>query len=474
MRSPLFLATLLLAPLAAQPAGFRIETVSSGINLGCAMAFAPDGRLFVIERVTGNIRVIQNGALQPTPWATIPKTGTSGSEQGLLGIAIDPQFLSNRYVYVHYTRTTTGTNNVVARLQEVGGVGTNLTVISPEIFSTTIHNGGPLTFGHDGKLYLAGGDGATGSNAQNIASLNGKILRMNTDGTPPADNPYATRPGMHPLVWSYGHRNQFGLCVHPVTGLCYTTENGQNTRDEVNRIVKGGNYGWPQYEGIEPVPDPTTEDALRVFAPTPDPTGTCIYSGALYPAQYQNGAGWFMSKYSFGQIAWLDLDPAGLVTRQDVTWHTFPGSLFAIVDGPDGNLWTLHANSFVRGGDIVDRFVHTATPLPALNACATSNRSVGGSITLGFTGTNGDLCAAWVGATKYSSPIPTQFGDLWVPFDLFIPTTLTITGDSRAYLGFEVPNDASLRNATVHFQGAVGTATTLRTTNPVSFTLRGG
>jgi glucose/arabinose dehydrogenase len=471
MQRSTILASLLLATaLAAQPAGFRIETVATGINLGCAMAFAPDGRLFVTERVTGNIRVIENGQLRATPWATITRTGTSGSEQGLLGIAVDPSFLTNRYVYVMYTRTTTTTHNVIARLTEVGGVGTNLTVIGPQVTSVSIHNGGPLAFGHDGKLYHCNGDAGTGSNAQSLASLNGKILRMNRDGSVPTDNPFVT--GAQPLVWSYGHRNQFGLCIHPVTGLPYTTENGQNTRDEVNRIVRGGNYGWPQYEGTEPTPDPSTVDPLRVFAPTPDPTGCCFYTGAHYPATYLHG--WFMCKFSFGQLALLTLDAAGTTVLSDTTFHTYTGGLiFAVNDGPDGNLWTLHVAGTTRGGDTVNRFVYNATPLPALNACATSNRSVDGSVTLGFMAGNGDACVPWIGATRYAAPIVTPFGDLWVPFDLVLPA-VTVTADSRAYLGLTVPNDPALVNVAVHFQGASANPNAIKTTNPVSFTLRGG
>jgi glucose/arabinose dehydrogenase len=455
----------LAAAVPAQPPGFRVEPVVRGLNAACAMAFAPDGRLFVVERLTGNIRVVQGGVLGGT-WANVTVVGTSTEERGLIGIAIDPDFLRNRYVYVFFSRSRAGaTSNVVARLQEVGGIGTNLTEISPEILSSTHHVGGAMTFGFDGKLYLATGDRLVSANAQSLANLHGKVLRFNVpDGSVPADNPFPGSP-----IWSYGHRNMFGLAIHPRTGLVYATENGQFSMDEVNRIVPGGNYGWPMYEGTEPVPDPSTVDPLLTFAPTPDPANTCFYTGPLYPAAYRDG--WFICKYTAGQVSFLDLDPTGTIVRSDATFYDYPRQIFDIANAPDGTLWVLMSTLSSRGADGIDRFVYDPAPRPALAITATSNRSVGGSITLGVTGANGDGAVPWLGFSKFQSPVPTPFGDLWVPLDLALPA-IAVVADARGYLGLPLINEASLRGVVVHTQAAVLSGALITLTNPHSLELR--
>lgn len=471
-------AVLVLPSLAAAqspPPGFSYETVWLGraADRYCSMAFAPDGRLFLAERVTGAIRYLQNGAISGV-WATVPKTGGAMTEQGLLGIAVDPNFLANRYVYVFYTRSVPTLKNVVARLEEVGGVGMNLTVISPEIGAsvTGIHNGGRLVFGLDGKLYAGTGDRANTSTPQDQMSLNGKILRMNApDGSAPADNPFAVDPTFHPLVWSYGHRNQYGLTVHPATGDLFQTENGESMTDEVNRIVKAGNYGWPMYEGPEPVPDPATEDPLASYSPTPDPTGTAIYTGLNYPVSYRNT--WFFIRYTANKVQHLVLDPFFTSVVSQSQFDDLLGNGYDVLNGPDGNLWYLtHDTAGVRGGNEVGRYVHSGEPIPSENVTPVSNQILGGSVTLGFHGTNGDLVVHWLSLTKFAAPVPTVYGDWWVPVDLVLPS-LTIAGDNRAYMGFSVPNNPAFAGLVVYFQGGhVPLAGPIRLTNPAEITLK--
>ncbi len=477
LRLPLVLAVAaLVAPIAgaqSPPAPFSYEVVYPGPTSDhfCSMAFAPDGRLFLADRTSGAIKYLKDGVLSST-WATIPKTGVLSSEQGLLGIAIDPNFLINGYVYVYYTRTATITENVVARLQELGGVGTGLTVISPVggIPSTTIHNGGRLVFGVDGKLYVGVGDRSVSSTAQDKTVLNGKILRMNTDGTAPADNPFATDATFHPLVWTYGHRNQYGLTVNPISGDIFQTENGLNTRDEINHIVKGGNYGWPIYEGTEPVPDPTTVDPLATYAPTPDPTGTCFYRGNNYPAGFENN--WFFIKYSSNLLQRVQLDPTQTFITTQSQFDDLPGSGFDVLSGPDGNLWYLtNDGAATRGGNEVGRYISSTAPNPAANITPVSNQIIGGSLTFGFNGTNGDTVFSWVSVTKLGAPLSTPFGDFWVPADLMLPS-VTIVGDNRQYLGAVVPSLAALSGITIYMQAAdVPLAAPIKLTNPAQITL---
>ncbi|MEO6595628.1 MAG: PQQ-dependent sugar dehydrogenase [Planctomycetota bacterium] len=448
------LAFALLAGLAAAqspPAGFTYETLTdNAIARGSSMAFAPDGRLFICERTTGNIRIFQDGALQAVNWATVTVLNSSGSEQGLLGIAIDPAFRTNGFVYVYYT-TPLPTQNRIARLQEVGGVGTNFTVLTPDqaipTGGSSIHNGGRLVFGQDGKLYAGTGDHGTSSLAQQLTNWNGKVLRFDGPNlTIPGDNPFAGSP-----IFSYGHRNQFGLTVHPVTGDIFQTENGLNTTDEVNRILSGGNYGWPTYEGPEPVPNPATVDPLAWYSPTPDPTGTCFYSGTNYPASYTYA--WFFVEYTAGRVRKLDLDP----TATSVVSQSIFDDLVQAYDiqmGPDGNLWVLHNDTAgQRGGDEIGRYVHQGEANPSLNVMAVSNKSIGASLTFGCHGNNGDIFLAWVSTSVFGSPVPTPFGDQWVPLELVVDFALAVA-DNRAYIAWNVPNDPILNNVPLYAQAA--------------------
>ena len=232
-RKLLGLATLVFAWLAPDasisaqnpPAGFTYQTLSVGdLDSATAMAFLPDGRLLITERATGNIRLYRNGQVESAPWAHVSvHSGGLYAEAGLIGIAVDPDFLSNGYVYVFYTAPG-GSENRIGRLREVGGVGTNLTVLTPPnaIGSQLYHNAGPMVFGQDGKLFVATGDALAAAVAQNPNDWRGKILRFDVPNlTIPGDNPTAGS-----AVYSIGHRNTFGLAIHPVTGGLYQTENG--------------------------------------------------------------------------------------------------------------------------------------------------------------------------------------------------------------------------------------------------------
>jgi glucose/arabinose dehydrogenase len=467
-------ATVALAALTtaqAPPAGFSYQMLTdNAISIGSSMAFAPDGRLFLCERTTGNIRVFANGALQGTPWATVPVLNSSGSEQGLLGIAIDPAFLTNRYVYVYYT-TTDQQQNRIGRLQEVGGVGTNFTILSPNnaipTGGSSIHNGGRLVFGQDGMLYAGTGDRGVSSTAQQTTNWTGKVLRFTVPNLGiPLDNPFAGSP-----IWSYGHRNQFGLTVHPITGDVFQTENGQVTTDEINRIVRGGNYGWPQYEGPEPVPDPNTVDPLATYSPTPDPTGTCFYSGTNYPANYINS--WFFLEYSAGRVRKVDLDATATAVVAQSVFDDL-GIALDIQMGPDGNLWILHNDTTsARGGDELGRYVHAGEANPSINLMAVSNRSVGGSLTWGFHGRNGDLFVPWASTSVFTTPTPSPYGNQWVPIDIVLPFQL-VTADDRAYLGLSIASNPVLMGTPVFTQALrVDTTTmTLTTTNYDGLVLR--
>jgi len=452
------------------PPGFTYETVvQTGLNSATAMAFAPDGRLFLTERSTGHIRVIQDGVLLPAPWATIAvNSGGSSAEQGLLGIAIDPAFPINRYVYVYYTDAS-GNENRIARLQEQSGVGTNLTVLSPAgaIPSILYHNGGPLVFGRDGTLFVGTGDGLGGSNAQDLGQWRGKILRFEVPNlTVPSTNPI---PGS--AIYSYGHRNQFGLTIHPVTGDLFQTENGGALMDEINRIVPGGNYGWPGVEGREVVPNAAWVDPLAWYQPTTALTGCAFYSGANYPAAYSNV--FFFTDYNQSHVHAVTLDATAQIVVSETLFDDQPGAGYAVTMGPDGNLWYLTNDNGGYGANEVGRYLHANEPMPSLNVMATSNRCVGGSMTVAVHGHSGGIVGPFMSLTRLPTPVPTPWGNAWIPPDASLPA-FVMWGDNRGYLAWPVANDPTLLDLEVHFQAVeLAPSGVLTLTNPTTYVLRG-
>src|SRR3989454_4318350 len=212
----------------------QLALVQTGLAWPIALAFASDGRIFFAERNTGNIRIIESGALLPTPFYTLTNTATAG-ERGLLGLALDPGFPSTPYVYAYQTYNDAAYASIynrIVRISANGNVGTFDSVIlaMPPLSGATNHNGGVIAFGPDGKLWAVVGENANPSLAQNPMSLLGKVLRMNSDGSAAADNPFYSSMSWENRVYTYGHRNMFGIAWHPVTGRAYITENGHSRR----------------------------------------------------------------------------------------------------------------------------------------------------------------------------------------------------------------------------------------------------
>ncbi len=228
------------------PAGFQDVLVVSGLSNPTAMEFAPDGRLFVTQQ-GGQLRVIKNGVLLPTPFLTL--TVNSAGERGLLGIAFDPNFAVNQFIYVYYTATTPAVHNRISRFKANGDVvdasaGELVLLDFDNLSSATNHNGGALHFGIDGKLYAAHGDNANGSNAQSLNNLLGKIIRMNPVSDPtaqiPTDNPFfATASGKNRLIWALGLRNPFTFSIQPGTGLTFVNDVGRSNMGGDRRRAAG-------------------------------------------------------------------------------------------------------------------------------------------------------------------------------------------------------------------------------------------
>jgi glucose/arabinose dehydrogenase len=305
------LASGALAHAATVPAGFVESLVAGNLANPTAMQFAPDGRLFVCEQ-GGRLRVIKNGALLPTPFATVPVNAFG--ERGLLGVAFDPDFSTNQYVYVYYTATTPTIHNRISRFTANGDVavaGSEVVILELDNLGALNHNGGAIHFGTDGKLYAAVGDNANGANAQSLTSLHGKMLRIDKDGTIPTDNPfYGSATGKYRAIWALGLRNPFTFSMHPVTGASFVNDVGEGAWEEINDGVSGANYGWPATEGY--TTDPRFNSPRYAYNHA---DGSCaITGGAFYqPLANQFPAG-YLGDYFFADYCsgWIHtLDPAG-------------------------------------------------------------------------------------------------------------------------------------------------------------------
>jgi glucose/arabinose dehydrogenase len=297
--SPAAAATLL--------SGFSESLVASGLANPTAMQFAPDGRLFVCEQ-GGRLRVIKDGVLLPTPFVTL--SVNSSGERGLLGVAFDPEFATNHYVYVYYT-VPSPVHNRISRFTANGDVavpGSELVLLDLNNLTATNHNGGALNFGPDGKLYAAVGENAVGSNAQSMNNLLGKMLRLNADGTIPADNPFfASATGQNRAIWALGLRNPFTFAFHPVGGQMFINDVGAGTWEEINDGVAGANYGWPDTEGV--TTDPRFQSPRYAYNHSGGAcaiTGGAFYSppAAQFPASYAGD--YFFADYCGGWIRKLD------------------------------------------------------------------------------------------------------------------------------------------------------------------------
>ena len=266
------------------------ERVVGNIDEPVALVFLSNDILLVAERRSGRIRWVERGQLRQEPFATVAVPHVSGyNEHGLLGLAVDPGYPAQPYLYAFHTVPNAQDQPVgqeVVRFTIANGRGTQPLVIIPNlpVSAGCCHNGGRIHFGPDGKLYVSIGDTLRQNTAQDPRALSGKILRYNRDGTIPADNPFRVLPGNRPnAVFTMGHRNVFGIAVNPDTRQIYVTENGPNTNDEINHLVAGANYGWPTALGV-------TRDSR--FRPplwtsgntTIAPTGATFYTGTDFPA----------------------------------------------------------------------------------------------------------------------------------------------------------------------------------------------
>ena len=278
----------------------RVTAVVRGLSHPWAIAFMPDGGMLITER-DGRLRVVRDDTLDPNPITGVPEVRTDGNG-GLMDVAVHPDFADNGLVYLTYTKghdDGRGSPALARGRLEGGALHDVEDLVVTEPFYTNSGLNGRVAFGRDGKVYMSTGgrirslDGDLLDAPQDPASLRGKVLRLNDDGSVPADNPFVDEPGHRPELYTIGHRNSLGLMLHPETGDIWQHENGPNGGDELNVLLPGRNYGWPLmsfgrlYPGARVSPHPTRdgyESPVVVWLPAIAAAGLAVYTGDLFPA----------------------------------------------------------------------------------------------------------------------------------------------------------------------------------------------
>ncbi len=315
-----------------------VETVAENLEIPWEIAFAPDGKIFFTER-PGKLRVIEEGKLNPEPVISID---VSRGEGGLLGLALDPNFKENHYLYLHFTYSEfLSTFNKVVRFTEKDSQLSDEMVLIDQIPGGPFHDGGRIKFGPDDKLYITTGDAGNANLAQDLNSLAGKILRINRDGSIPDDNPFTNSP-----IFSYGHRNPQGLDWHPTSKILVASEHGSSAHDEINVVEAGKNYGWPMIVGDEKGPE--FENAiLHTGDETWAPSGAAFYTSDNIPKWKGK---YFIATLRGNHLRMLDLDieKNQVIFSESLFSNTF-GRLRDASMGPDGNLYLLTSNRDGRG-----------------------------------------------------------------------------------------------------------------------------
>ncbi|MBP7648836.1 MAG: PQQ-dependent sugar dehydrogenase [Phenylobacterium sp.] len=334
---------------------YEVKTVAEGLANPWAIAFLPDGKMLVSEK-PGRLRIVGADGALSEPVAGLPAVYAKG-QGGLLGLAIDPAYAKNGLIYWSYAENPEGkfTNTAVARGKLVvaadgSGVIENAQVIfhqAPSLEST-LHYGGRLVFAPDGKLFITLGERSIlpgRVQAEQLDGLLGKIVRLNSDGSVPKDNPFVGKAGARPEIWSYGHRNVQGAALNPATGKLWTTEHGARGGDELNIPQAGKDYGWPtitygiEYqggaigEGIGAKAG--LEQPIYYWDPVIAPSGLAFYNAGLFPK-------WKGSLFAGGlagkSVTRLTLDGEKVVGEERIVTE-LDERIRDVVVGPDGALY---------------------------------------------------------------------------------------------------------------------------------------
>jgi glucose/arabinose dehydrogenase len=352
------------APERKTDVAFDVVTVAEGLRFPWGMAFLPDGKMLVTEKQPGQLRVVTSDGKLSEPVAGLPAVDAR-NQGGLLDVALDPRFATNRMIYWSYAESRgDGTNNTAVargRLVDEGGAAPrveNVEVIfhqTPSL-NSTLHFGSRLVFGRDGTLFITLGERSIiegRMQAQKPDSLLGKIVRLNADGSIPKDNPFVGKEGVRPEIWSIGHRHVQAATLHPTTGELWEVEHGARGGDEINIARKGKDYGWPtiaygiEYKG-EPIGEGITakegmEQPLYYWDPVIAPSGMLFYTGNLFPAWKGN---LFIGGMVTTNLVRLTIKGERVVDEERLLKDMKPNAerIRDVEQGPDGALYLLTDN----------------------------------------------------------------------------------------------------------------------------------
>lgn len=336
----------------------RVNVITEGLEHPWGLAFLPDGRMLVSER-PGRLRLVAaDGTLDPKPVQGLPANITASGQGGLLDIALHPEFENNQLLYLSYAGAGDGglgTELARARLDDYAL--TDLQVLFRALPKTGggRHFGGRIVFDRAGHVFLTLGDRGDQDRAQELDSHIGTVVRLNHDGSVPADNPFVGRAGALPEIFSYGNRNVQGATLHPQTGELWTHEHGPQGGDEVNVIRAGVNYGWPvitfgRNYGIgtrigEGTSGPGMADPLYQWTPSIAPSGLAIYRGDRFPNWRGN---LLVGALKFQLLARLEMDGERVV-HEERFLEDVVGRIREVKVGPDGYVYLLsdHRNGII-------------------------------------------------------------------------------------------------------------------------------
>ncbi len=336
---------------------YRVVTVADGLVQPWAIAFLPDGEVLITER-PGRLRVMRQGKLLPDAVEGVPKVFHS-SQGGLLEVMPHPNFMSNRLIYLSFSKPGATDSQATTALVRGRFDGTRLTNVEPlfeAIAQGRNHFSGKIAFDRNGYLFLTLGDRQVAPEgnleahpAQDLSNHHGKIIRLHDDGRVPSDNPFVSRAGARPEIWSSGHRNVQGLAIHPETGDIWTNEHGPQGGDELNRIQPTRNYGWPvigfgvnyqtglaihagtQREGME--------QPAHVWVPSIGISGLMIYTGNRFPEWRGN---LFMGGMARHRLVRLTLDGQRVISEEALVPQM--GRIRDVRQGPEGDIYLVTDN----------------------------------------------------------------------------------------------------------------------------------
>jgi glucose/arabinose dehydrogenase len=346
----LFLATPVQAGevFKAADVSFKTQTIVDKLNYPWGMVFLPDGNILITER-SGQLRLVENGKLNPKPITGLPEIAVTG-QGGLLDVTLHPDYKNNQWIYLSYAAAGSGgfgTEVVRGRLEgmelkEVKKIFTALPKVEGKI-----HFGSRLLFTPDGKLFITLGERGEQDRAQDLGQHPGSLIRINDDGTIPDDNPFLNIKGARPESYTLGNRNMQGIALQPGTNLVWTHEHGPQGGDELNIMLPGVNYGWPTITyGVNYVTGTKigegTEKAgmaqpIHYWVPSIAPSGMVFYTGKEFPEWKDN---LFVGSLKFGQLVRLEIRD-GKVVNEERLINGALGRIRDVCQGPDGALYLL-------------------------------------------------------------------------------------------------------------------------------------